>query len=98
MYDKLQIIIPLREIPVGSVVMKVGGTTKFIVQDELRVYAEDETLTITASGAGARYLIPRKGMQNGVNAYPDDRPFIWVLSERELYEWLQERDEARNSG
>lgn len=104
--DKLEVITPIGDIPVGSVVTKIRGTKKYTVEQEvgLRVYPYGKaTEKVTErqeqvfKTEGCRYLVPlaEEGetyVSDAINVVANTVNMVWHVKREVLIAFLTGED------
>ena len=84
----IKIILPAYDIPDGSTVTKITGTYQYILSKTIRIFGE---LKQEIKQQNIVFLTKPDNPINFISAIADYTSLIWVTTEEELYEYLQEK-------
>lgn len=86
----MKLIIPIRDIPLGSAVTKVGGTKPYIVRDCVKIYGDSDANRQREIRAddGTRFLVSDTG---DITVVAGDTEHLWIVSDHNLYEYLTDQ-------
>jgi len=85
----MKIILPAKEIPVGSTVTKKSGQKKYILKDYVRIYNDGIVFTPSLiAGKDVLFLFDAAG---NISAIAATTEIVWIVSDKDLHEYFHER-------
>lgn len=84
----MKVILPLKDIPDGSIVTKITGNKEYIIRSELRIIG-DENQIIHSNGV--KFLIPQSMSTSSISAINWDKEMIWHVEEDVFFRYMNEK-------
>ena len=81
----MRLIVKLSDVDVGERVCKANGSTKYTVQDQIKIYNSD---TVITAEEGVRFLVGERG---GINATPADTKVALDYAPQVLLRFLERK-------
>ena len=87
----MKIILPVKEIPIGSVVTKVNGTKRYEVNRVLKIYGDVAGVPKEIKlDINARFLIPMDGLTS-INVIDGETEVVWDADCNQIQSYLYEK-------
>ena len=84
----MKMIMKAGEIPDGTIVTKITGSYKYIVQREINIYGENPQ---TIKTEGTVFLIPQSNSSKlSINCYPNDKEFMVHMTDEQFRNFAQD--------
>jgi len=89
----MKLILPAREIPVGSTVTKVTGNVTYVIRDSIKIYGTPEVQQEIKATDGVRFIVNERG---DINAVSGNTELAWVVSTEQLSRWLDDIEDGQS--
>ena len=85
---KMKVIMPVGEVPDGSVVTKRTGEVRYVVHDKYSMFAVDKNVEFKMDGC--KILTPASSQTTfGINAIANDKEVVWITDSETLLNFLE---------
>jgi len=95
MKTNITVILPAKEIPLGSTVTKRTGTYKFKLADSITIYHEGGNKQLVTADDGNRFLLPN-GDSRSISSISGQTELAWTTDTETLMQYLQELEYANS--
>lgn len=88
--EEIKVLLPIKNIPIGSIVTKRTGEKRYHMSNVLRIFNEEGERSEIHTGYNMYYLFSNSS-NNAINVVSGDTEHLWVTNTQDLLEYLTNR-------